>query len=224
MTTGGGAQLLELLLPAVVQVQTLRRPPGHPGLFPQEHELIAKAVAKRREEFAAVRFCARKALRRLGFTPSPILTGDAGAPLWPEGVVGSMTHCAGYYAAAVARAGEVTSLGIDAELDEPLPTGVFEVVARSEEIADLRPRMTGAATVHWDRLLFSAKESLYKTWYPIARRWLDFTEARITLRPDGTFTAELLVDPLTVGTRRISHLDGRWANHGGILVTAITLP
>lgn len=46
------------------------------GLFPEERELIAEAVAKRRAEFAAVRRCARRALGELGFPPVAILPGS----------------------------------------------------------------------------------------------------------------------------------------------------
>ena len=163
------------------------------GLFPEEREHIAHAVAKRRVEFAAVRRCARRALRELGYPPVPILPGEQREPRWPEGVVGSMTHCAGYCAAAVARSGEVSALGIDAEVHAPLPEGVLDLISLESEralLAELTDRVPGA--VHWDRVLFSAKESVYKAWFPLTRRWLGFEQADIELRLDGTFEARLL--------------------------------
>ena len=163
------------------------------GLFPEEREHIARSVAKRRVEFAAVRRCARRALQELGYPPVPILPGEQREPRWPEGVVGSMTHCAGYCAAAVARSGEVSALGIDAEVHAPLPEGVLELISLESEralIARLAER--GPGTVHWDRVLFSAKESVYKAWFPLTRRWLGFEQADIELRLDGTFEATLL--------------------------------
>ena len=163
------------------------------GLFPEEREHIARSVAKRRVEFAAVRRCARRALQELGYPPVPILPGEQREPRWPEGVVGSMTHCAGYCAAAVARSGEVSALGIDAEVHAPLPEGVLELISLESEralIARLAER--GPGTVHWDRVLFSAKESVYKAWFPLTRRWLGFEQADIELRLDGTFEARLL--------------------------------
>ena len=74
-----------------------------PGLTPmaEEEPLIARSVAKRRNEFITVRYCARIALGELGFPPVPILKGDKGEPCWPDGVVGSLTHCAGYRGAVV---------------------------------------------------------------------------------------------------------------------------
>ena len=172
---------------------------------------MARAVAKRRREFATVRACARRAMEKLGVPPRPILPGERGAPRWPDGVVGSMTHCDGYRAAALVRAGDLASLGIDAELHGPLPEGVLQ-----PRRAAGRAR-TGCAgspaerpDVHWDRLLFSAKESVYKAWFPLTGKWLDFMEADIDITADGTFHAALLVPGPWVGGRRLSHLDGRW--------------
>lgn len=187
-------------------------------LFPEEAAVVAKAVAKRQREFAAVRVCARRALTALGLPPAPLLPGQRGAPRWPEGVVGTMTHCAGYHAAAVARAGDLASLGIDAEPDGPLPAGVLDVIALPAE----RDRLAGYAAerpdVAWDRLLFSAKESVFKAWYPLTGRELDFTEADLTFSPDGTFTASLLVPgPLPAFT-------GRWLPTSGLLLTTVTVP
>ncbi|MFI6360025.1 hypothetical protein ACIBJF_47480 [Streptomyces sp. NPDC050743] len=97
------------LLPADVAVAELYDPVDGVELFPQEAEAIAGAVEKRRQEFGSVRLYTRRALARFGLAPRPLALGASGpkwarrAPRWPEGVVGSMTHCAGYHAAAVAR-------------------------------------------------------------------------------------------------------------------------
>ena len=194
------------------------------GLFPEEREHIAQAVAKRRLEFAAVRRCARQALQELGYPPVPILPGEQREPQWPEGVVGSMTHCAGYCAAAVARAGDVSALGIDAEVHAPLPDGVLELISLESErdrIAQLAAKVPGE--VHWDRVLFSAKESVYKAWFPLARRWLGFEQADIELRPDGTFGVRLLLgadEPGPAGGLP-SGFAGRWAVAEGLTATVI---
>jgi 4'-phosphopantetheinyl transferase EntD len=81
------------------------------------------------------------------------------------------------------------------------------------------------AGVHWDRLIFSAKESVYKAWFPLTRRWLDFDEAAITLDPSsGTFSARLLVPPPFVGGRSLTGFDGRFLVQDGLVLTAIVLP
>ena len=80
------------------------------------------------------------------------------------------------------------------------------------------------AGVHADRLLFSAKESVFKAWYPLARRWLGFTDAVVDLDPGGSFRVRLLVPGPELGGRELRGLAGRWAAGGGLLVTAVTLP
>jgi len=186
-----------------------------PGLLhPAEEPAVARVVGTRRREFATGRWCARQALVRLGVAAEAIPVGERGAPGWPPGVVGAITHCAGYRAAIVARAEAYASVGLDAEPDGPLPDGVLDTVSLAAERDQLAALPTG---VCWDRLLFSAKESVYKAWFPLARRWLDFTECRLDLRPDGTFAAHLLVDGPVTG------FTGRWRVARGLVVTVIAL-
>ncbi|WP_447041793.1 4'-phosphopantetheinyl transferase family protein [Streptomyces sp. DSM 118878] len=194
-------------------------------LFPEEAAVVANAVAKRRNEFTTVRHCARTALSRIGVPPAPILPGQRGAPRWPAGVVGSMTHCAGYRAAVVARADQVISLGIDAEPGEPLrDPGVLDLVADETERAALAALGARQPATPWDRLLFSAKESVYKTWFPLTGRWLGFDEARLDLAIDGTFTARLLVEGPVVEGVEMKVFSGQWVVRDGIAATAIVLP
>ena len=103
--------------------------PPEQAPMPQEEPLIARSVAKRRNEFITVRHCARIALGELGFPPVPILKGDKGEPCWPDGVVGSLTHCAGYRGAVVGRGGVVRSVGVDAEPHDVLPDGVLDAIS-----------------------------------------------------------------------------------------------
>ncbi|MCP3822750.1 4'-phosphopantetheinyl transferase superfamily protein [Streptomyces sp. A3M-1-3] len=219
--------MIEELLPVSVSVaESFGDPDVPPPLFPAEAELVAGAVDKRRREFATVRACAREAMGRLGAASVPLLRGTRGEPLWPAGLVGSMTHCDGYRAAAVARATDFVTVGMDAEPNQPIDDdGVLRLVTRAEE----RPRLLALAArypeVHWDRLVFSAKESTYKAWFPLTGRWLDFEEAVITLDPEaGTFTARLLVPgPAVIGVA-LPGFSGRWLVRNGLLVTAIAVP
>ncbi|CAM3686086.1 4'-phosphopantetheinyl transferase superfamily protein [Nocardiopsis rhodophaea] len=194
-------------------------------LFPEEEALLTRAVDKRRREFTTVRACARDALAALGFPPAPLLPGERGAPGWPQGAVGSMTHCAGYRAAAVARAADVETIGIDAEPHDALPDGVLEAIALPEERVRLKNLAAGDPGVFWDRLLFSAKESVYKAWFPLARMWLGFEEADIAIAPEGrTFSARLLVEGPVVDGRRLGGFEGRWMIDNGVVVTGIAVP
>jgi 4'-phosphopantetheinyl transferase EntD len=194
-------------------------------LFPEESAAVRRAVESRRREFASGRACARAALGLLGQPPAAVPAGLRGAPQWPEGVVGSITHCAGYRAAAVALAGDVLSLGVDAEPDEALPDqGMLEIIALVEERARLAELTAGMPGVAWDRLLFSAKESVYKTWFPLARCWLGFESADVCIDAErGTFSVRLLIPGPLVHGVPLSTLHGRWTAAQGLLVTTIVL-
>ena len=213
----------EILLPAVAAVEEFGDR-ADAVLFPEEEAVIGRAVEKRRREFTTGRACARAALARLGQPPVAILRGERGSPDWPAGIVGSITHCAGYRAAAVARATEVLAIGLDAEPDQPLPDGVLGAISLAAERASLRDLARSAPGPSWDRLLFCAKESVYKAWFPLTGRWLGFEQARITLDPAaGTFTARLLVPGPDVDGRELTAFDGRWLARGGLILTAISV-
>src|SRR5215471_21275329 len=92
------------ILPTGVVAAESFGPPGDGKLFPAEAAAIATAGPGRRAEFAAGRAVARAALARLGAPAGPVLPGRAGEPRWPGGVVGGITHCAGYRACAVGLA------------------------------------------------------------------------------------------------------------------------
>lgn len=210
------------LLPSSARIAHIRGGRSEDGLFPEERALVEHATAKRRQEFAAVRACARDAIAQLGLGPRPILPGPGRAPRWPPGVVGSMTHCDGYCAAAVAWRTDLASVGIDAEPDAPLPGRVLDGVRVPDDAPGLRRLVGGSVCA--DRLLFSAKEAVYKAWYPLARRWLGFDDATVDLRPNGTFTARLLIDGSLADGRRLERFDGRWAAVDGMLLTAVSVP
>jgi 4'-phosphopantetheinyl transferase EntD len=217
--------MIEELLPSPVAVADTRTDPTDAVLFPEEAALLAKAVEKRRREFTTGRACARRALAQLGLPATPILRGEKGEPRWPDGIVGSITHCAGYRAAVAARATDLASVGIDAEPHGPLPDGVLDAVSLAEERAQLVDLASLAPEVPWDRLLFAAKESVYKAWFPLARRWLGFEDAAITIDPDGrTFEAKLLVPGPDVAGQPLTGFTGRWLVRDGLVLTAIAVP
>jgi 4'-phosphopantetheinyl transferase EntD len=144
--------------------------------------------------------------------------------MWPAGVQGSMTHCAGYAAAAVGPDRRISAIGIDAEPDAPLPDGVLDLVATPAEQDRLAAIEPAPNSPNWDRLLFSAKEAVYKAWFPLVGEWLDHQEAEIHFHPNqATFTALVSRDGLIVNGRLIRRLDGRWIRKEGILVTAVVL-
>jgi 4'-phosphopantetheinyl transferase EntD len=216
------ALLSSVLPPSVVAAACASDDDAGP-LHPSEEPAVERAVASRRAEFTTGRTCAREALATLGAPAEAVPVGEKRAPVWPAGVVGSITHTRGFRGAAVAWRAEVRSVGIDAEVHDALPDGVLEAVSSSDERAELARLSAARPEVSWDRLLFSAKESVYKTWFPLTGRWLGFEDAELVPAVDGTFRARLLVEGPTVDGVVVSAFDGRWAVDGGILVTAIAL-
>ncbi|MCF8602777.1 4'-phosphopantetheinyl transferase [Gordonia sp. HY442] len=222
--------MISRLVPAGVGAsEAFDDPPGLTAM-PAEDVLIAKAVEKRRREFITARHCARQALGQLGFDPVPIMRGERGMPLWPSQVVGSMTHCDGYRGAVVAYSMQVRSLGIDAEPHLALPDGVLDHTSVEAERDVLATRDD---SIHWDRLLFCAKEATYKAWFPLTQRWLGFEDAHITFERDadsggdavsGTFSSRILIDGVTIdGGAPLLTLPGRWRVADGLILTTIAL-
>lgn len=188
-------------------------------LLPEEAELVATAVNARQSEFAAGRACARSALTDMGVgDPEPIIPDEHRAPIWPSGFVGSITHCTGLAAAAVARADTWLGIGIDAEPAEPLPQEVVDLVLDStEQFALTNLPDLG---VPWDRVAFSAKESLYKVWSPLQHTWLGFEDVALDLDTDGTFTVQL--GPPDIG-KLPRTMSGRWAVTDGLVITTLAV-
>ncbi|MFF5258029.1 4'-phosphopantetheinyl transferase [Actinomadura viridis] len=190
--------------------------------YPAERAAVAAAPPARRREFATTRACARRALGGLGLPAGPVPPGERGAPCWPAGVVGSMTHCAGYRAAAVARGTDVRALGIDAEPHGPLPGRVLRAITGDAERAALAGLAAALPGTHWDRLLFSAKEAVYKVWFPLTARSLGFRHVTVEFDPAGNgFAAGLRPPPPAPPFTRLT---GRWLVRDGLILTALAIP
>jgi 4'-phosphopantetheinyl transferase EntD len=216
--------MIEAILPAAVAVAEARDDETPVELFPAEEAIIARAVPKRRAEFATGRGCAHRALAALGAAPGPVAAGERGEPLWPDGVVGTISHCKGYRGCAVARTAELATIGIDAETHAPLPDGLLPDLANAEEIEALAALGRADPSIHWDRLLFSAKETVYKAWYPLAERWLGFEDAVLTIDPaERTFAARLLVPGPTLAGAEVRGFEGRWLVAEGLILSAIAV-
>ncbi len=179
--------LMTLLLPDQLSYVDANPGWGEYWLHEEEELLVVHAVEKRYREFAAGRTCARLALATLGIINFPVLAGPSREPVWPDGIVGSVTHCDGYCAAAVARVSDFAGVGIDSEVNAPLSDKVNSIVGLPEELNRLDDSGLGSLAV----LLFSAKEAIYKAWYPLTHRPLNFLDIEVTVdRESSCFSAQ----------------------------------
>ncbi|MFF0486438.1 4'-phosphopantetheinyl transferase [Streptomyces sp. NPDC004435] len=197
-------------------------PAARVALFPAERAAVAGVSPERLREFTTVRGCARAALAGLGAAPAPLVPGPLGAPGWPPGVVGSMTHCAGYRAAVVARASAYASVGIDAEPLEPLPAVVAARVVGAAERAWLREDFPPDGPP-CDRLVFSAKEAAYKAFSPWLGARFGFQDFTVRPYPDGTFLAIPPETEISLPVLSKGPLLGRWSARSGILLTSLLI-
>lgn len=153
---------------------------------------MLRAVPSRLAEFTAGRTAARAAMRALGLPDMAIPSGPDRAPVWPSGVVGSISHANEVCVALVARAGVITGIGVDLELSDPMPADLWPTVLTAAEMAVL-DQLPGASQGQTAKLLFSAKECTYKCIYPQIQTVLDFLDMEIRLDTVGrSFGATLL--------------------------------
>lgn len=192
-------------------------------LFGTEQAVVEGVLDERRKEFTTVRGCARAALSVLGVAPAPLAPGPMGAPGWPAGVVGSMTHCRGYRAAAVALTRDFAALGIDAEPREPLPRFMAERIVTDVEAGWLRQDFPSAAGLPLDRLLFCAKEASYKAFSPWTGTRFGFRDFTVRLRPDGTFRTLPPGSETPISSLDPAGFTGRWAAGSSLLLSVVAV-
>lgn len=190
------AHEIEALLGVGTAVET-----GAPGtvegrVFPEEEALVARAVAKRRDELRAGRVLARRALARLGLPEVAIPAAPSRAPVWPEGATGSITHTRAFCAVVVGRTAEdgLASLGIDAEPAVALKPELVPRICTARERAWLDERPPGARGL-LAKLVFSAKEAFYKAQSPLTGRFLEFEDVELAVDLErGTYAVSLVRD------------------------------
>jgi len=202
------------------------RQPGDPRLLlPEEAAHLGRAVPKRVREFAAGRLCARRALAEFGIVDFPIKVADDRQPLWPDTVVGSITHTEGFCAAVIADRHRLLGVGLDSEVVGDVNANIWSSICVPAESAWIRslPASEQAAAV---TLVFSAKEAFYKCQYPIVRERLSFHDARVEPTAWGTTNGVFEIH----ATRRIalsmhaaSPLQGRYSFHEKFVTAGIAL-
>ncbi len=194
----------------------------HGAPLPAEAAAVAGAVERRRLEFAAGRAAARRAIAALGRPPCAVPAAADRAPVWPEGLVGSISHTADACLAAVAETCRFAALGLDLEPAAALEPALWpEICTDAERLWLVRQAATQRGLLA--RLIFSAKEAAYKAQYPLTGSLIGFDAIEIV--PDlatGTFSARFTVAVPPFGARET--LPGRFSIDGGLIVATVVLP
>lgn len=191
-------------------------------LWPEEAACLPKALDKRLREFAAGRRAARVAMRALGHPANAILHGADRAPVWPEGLVGSISHTDDLCLSALASASRFSSLGLDLEEDADLPCEIWQDVCTITERAWLSVQPE-AMRGRLARLIFCAKECAYKLQYPTSGQMLDFDAFEITLDLETCQFEATLTRPVPNFAER-TRFSGRFATGMNMIMTGMALP
>ena len=220
----GTAGLVAEQFPSFVRTSVLplgQQPQGQ--VWDEELRAVADAVPSRRREFLAGRACAHAALAALGRDEGPVVVGRRREPVWPPGVVGSISHAGGWCGAAVALASEAWGLGLDIEvLDPPLEPGVERLVMSAGEL-----RQMAAVTNHHPlapyatKIAFSAKECVLKCLSPRAQGLIDLTEVTVELDLSRSCFRATLVGELRRSFPISYGLEGSLRAAGGHVFTTL---
>lgn len=184
-----------------------------------------KGVSKRQTEYLAGRLCAREALHRVIGTPCIPAVNEDRSPRWPAGVVGSITHGAGWAAAAVARREQWRGIGLDVE--SPIPASradrlVAEILTPRE--LEGYSRLDEAQRSLLVTLTFSIKESLFKALYPLVNQRFYFHEAEL-VQHDSSGRARLrLLSDLSDDWKAGAELDGQFVQLENHLLSLVSIP
>jgi 4'-phosphopantetheinyl transferase EntD len=145
-------------------------------LLPGEAADLGAWVQRRQFEYSSGRHFAHRAMTALGVSPDPVIRMQDRAPIWPEGLTGSIAHCDDLAVALVMRNDRGAGIGVDVERRGRIDPSLFaSLFTREEQLAIGRG---GSATLH-----FSAKEAVYKAIYPEVRTFVDFTDVALDFDP-----------------------------------------
>ena len=178
------AHALSALAPAGLLTGCRRiEPEDAQRLLPVERISIATRASKARAASGAGRHVAHDLLRRLGCDEVAVSRGSRGQPVWPPGMVGSIAHDETFAVAAAARSGTLRSVGVDIEPPLPLPDDLRPVVVTPRDrLGDLDSGIGG-------RVLFAAKEAVYKAAFPLDGCVLGFEDIAVDLKYGEALTS-----------------------------------
>lgn len=177
-------------------------------LNPLESTLVDGASPRRFAEFSTGRYCARRALDRLGCEDSPILSDQYGAPLWPSDYIGSISHCADFAVAVVGRSSMINYFGVDIEDAIDVDTKVIAMLSSSSELENIALlSLESPPDIFWNTVLFSAKESVFKAVFCATQCPAKPRDISVHINADGIFYSACNVGDIMPGPLL---LEGRW--------------
>jgi 4'-phosphopantetheinyl transferase EntD len=158
-------------------------------------------------------------LAELGIHDFSLLAGEKRQPLWPDGIVGSITHTTGFAAAVLARRGPIEALGIDCEIIDSVGADLWERICTPAEQARLA-QLPEAQARQLAALIFAAKEAFYKCQFPVSREWVGFED--VMIEPSaGRFRIVPQVR-LPVTDEWVASVEGRYEYREPWVVTGVT--
>lgn len=160
-------------LPGIMIGHRLIAPGDEYALKPIEFEAFASSVTRVRRASGAARIVARSLLAQLGYSECAVPKAPSGAPIWPTGVFGSLAHDSRIAVAAVATSRTTCAVGIDIEPAEVLPLELLNLVANPQE------RLQIGGDLLQGKLLFAAKEAVYKAVFPLDRIFLEHHDIQV---------------------------------------------
>ena len=189
---------------------------SYSDLFPAERIFVERALAKRRSDFATGRFCARQALNQLNNIQPAIMQGEGKEPIWPKGIVGSISHSKNMAGAVVASQNDVAAIGMDIETIGGITHEMWDLIFDKTEQHLIRNKKEDQAL--WATLLFSLKESFYKLQYPLTGQFLEFSDVTISELDDklSLISAKTGFDFNAIG---LNNMETHWITIGDQLIT-----
>jgi len=152
--------------PGICVAHRLIAPGDENALRDEEAAAFAKSVTK-------VRIVARTLLAEFELPNIAVPKSTSGAPIWPQGIVGSLAHDSRVAIAAIGRCRDFAGIGVDVEPAEELPSDLIDFVASAGERAIISGICFGG------KLLFVAKEAVYKAVYPLDQTFLEHHDVEI---------------------------------------------
>jgi 4'-phosphopantetheinyl transferase EntD len=209
--------LLDGLLPTEIRVAVAQIDDFVDELTPGECESIQRAVASRQHEFSTGRMLARRLLDELGHPRFELLRDDDRVPVWPAGIVGSISHTRNLCMAAAVSGARFLGVGLDVEPDEPVETDIERIVCRNAEklwVDSAGPEERGRRC----RIIFCVKEAVYKAFYPRLREFWSFQDVEVRIDiASGSFVANV---PRSTGFECV---EGRVVRREGWIVSGISI-